>query len=44
MTFCVGSSLHKRGYVSHDLMHHLPSLSFPPILDLPLSLPGIHLH
>ena len=33
-----------RGDVSHDLMHHLPSLFFPPILDLPLSLLGICLH
>ena len=33
-----------RGDVSHDLMHHLPSLFFPPILDLPLSIPGINLH
>ena len=32
------------GDVSHDLMHHLPSLFFPPILDLPLSLPDIHLY
>ena len=33
-----------RGDVSHNLMYHLPSLFFPPILDLPLSLPGICLH
>ena len=33
-----------RGDVSHDLMHHLPSLFFPPILDLPLSLKSICLH
>ena len=33
-----------RGDISHDLTHHLPSLFFPPIPDLPLSLPGIHLH
>ena len=33
-----------RGDISCDLMHHLPSLFFPPILDLPLSLPGISLH
>ena len=33
-----------RGDVCHDLMHHLPSLLFPPILDLPLSLPGICFH
>ena len=33
-----------RGDVSHNLMHHLPSLFFPPILDLPLSLPDIYLH
>ena len=33
-----------RGDISCNLMHHLPSLFFPPILDLPLSLPGIHLH
>ena len=32
------------GYISRDLLHHLPSLFFPPILNLPLSLPGIHLH
>ena len=30
-----------RGDISCDLMHYLPSLFFPPILDLPLSLPGI---
>ena len=29
------------GDVSCDLVHHLPSLFFPPILDLPLFLPGI---
>ena len=34
----------KEGTISHDLTHHLPSLFFPPILDLPLSLPGISLH
>ena len=28
------------GVVCCDLMHHLPSLFFPPILYLPLSLPG----
>ena len=33
-----------RGDVSCNLMHHLPSLFFPPILDPPLSLPGIHLY
>ena len=33
-----------RGDVSCNLMHYLPSLFFPPILDLPLSFPGIHLH
>ena len=33
-----------RGDVSCNLMHHLASLFFPPILDLPLSLPGICLH
>ena len=33
-----------RGDVSHDLRHHLPSLFFPPILDLPLSIKSIHLH
>ena len=33
-----------RGDVSRNLMHHLPSLFFPPILDLPLSLKSIHLH
>ena len=27
-----------------NLMHHLPSLLFSPILDLSVSLPGIHLH
>ena len=32
------------GYISHDLSYHLPSLFFPPILDLLLSLPGICLH
>ena len=32
------------GHVCHNLMHHLPSLLFPPILDLPLSLPGLCLH
>ena len=32
------------GYISHDLLYHLPSLFFPPILDLPLSFPGIYLH
>ena len=32
------------GDVSHNLMHHLTSLFFPPILDLSLSLPGICLH
>ena len=26
-----------RGDISHNLMYHLPSLFFPPILDLPLS-------
>ena len=33
-----------RGDVSHYLVYHLISLFFPPILDLPLSLPGICLH
>ena len=33
-----------RGDVCCDLMHHLPSLFFPPILDLPLSLKSIHFH
>ena len=33
-----------RGDISCNLMHHLLSLFFPPILDLPLSLPGICLH
>ena len=33
-----------RGDVIHDLMHHTPSLFFPPILDLPLFLLGMHLH
>ena len=33
-----------RGDVCYDLTHHLPSLFFPPILDLPLSLKSIHLH
>ena len=33
-----------RGDISHNLMHHLPSLFFPPILDLPLYLLGICLH
>ena len=32
------------GDVSYDLVYHLVSLFFPCILDLPLSLPGIHLH
>ena len=32
------------GDVSHNLAYHLVSLFFPPILDLPLSLPGICLH
>ena len=32
------------GYISRDLSYHLPGLFFPPILNLPLSLPGIHLH
>ena len=27
-----------RGDICNDLMHHLPSILFPPILDLPLSL------
>ena len=31
------------GYISHNLSYHLPSLFIPPILNLPLSLPGIHL-
>ena len=31
-------------YISCDLLYHLPSLFIPPILNLPLSLPGIHLH
>ena len=30
--------------VSHNLAYHLPSLFFHLSLDLPLSLPGIHLH
>ena len=33
-----------RGDISCNLMHHLPSLFFPPILDLPLSLKSICLH
>ena len=33
-----------RGDICHDLMHHLPSILFPPILDLPLSLKSICLH
>ena len=33
-----------RGDAGHDLMHHLPSILFPPILDLPLSLKSICLH
>ena len=33
-----------RGDICCDLMHHLPSLLFPPILDLPLSLKSICLH
>ena len=33
-----------RGDACHDLMHHLPGLLFPPILDLPLSLKSICLH
>ena len=33
-----------RGDVCCNLTHHLPGLFFPPILDLPLSLPGICLH
>ena len=32
------------GYISCNMLYHLPSLFFPPILDLPLSLPGICLH
>ena len=32
------------GHFSHDLLWHLPSLFILHILDLPLSLPGIHLH
>ena len=38
---CWFMSLYKRGCLLHDLMHHLPSLFFPPILDLPLSLKSI---
>ena len=41
MTIHVGSSLHRRIHQLHDLSYHLPSLFFPPILNLPLSLPGI---
>ena len=33
-----------RGDVCCSLMHHLPSLLFPPVLDLPLSLKSICLH
>ena len=33
-----------RGDISCELMHHLPSLFFPPIPDLPLSLKSIHIH
>ena len=33
-----------RGDICCNLMHHLPSLFFPPILDLPLSLKSIGLH
>ena len=33
-----------RGDICWDLMHHLPSILFPPILDLPLSLKSICLH
>ena len=33
-----------RGDVCHNLMHHLPCILFPPILDLPLSLKSICLH
>ena len=32
------------GDVCHNLMHHLPSLFFPPILDLPLFLKSICFH
>ena len=32
------------GSISCNLLYHLPSLFFPPILNLPLSLPGIFPH
>ena len=32
------------GDIICDLLYHLPSLFIPPILNLPLSLPGICLH
>ena len=38
MTIHVGLSLCRRVHQLHDLSYHLPSLFFPPILDLPLSL------
>ena len=31
-------------HISHNLSWHLPSLFIPPILNFPLSLPGICLH
>ena len=43
MTSHVGLSLCKRD-VSCNLMNYLPSILFPPILDLPLSLKSICLH
>ena len=33
-----------RGDICGNLMHHLPCILFPPILDLPLSLKSICLH
>ena len=32
------------GHISCNLSYHFPSLFFPPILNLPLCLPGICLH
>ena len=32
------------GHISHNLSWHLPGLFIPPMLNLLLSLPGIHLH
>ena len=44
VTFHSGLSLHKRGHLLHDLMHCLPGLFFPSILDLSLSLKSICLN